>query len=353
MGRLFPKKSRPVGLPPGSLLYTKTEGEGNIHLSIVEYSEEDFIEKKDASIEECLAHIELPSLTWIQVNGTADPEIMTSIGNRFKLHSLFMEDIVSTGQRSKLDVFQEQVFIIVRLLQYEEAKKTLKDEQVSIVFGSNYLISFLEGNEDIFKPIKERLRQGGKIRKQGTDYLAYSLLDTIVDFYFLVLEKVDVNLDLLEEELMTFPKPTTLQHIQHAKRDMIILRKSIWPIRDVINRFLRLESSLVKQTTQIYLQDLHDHTVQTIDIIESFRDVVSGMIDIYLSNINIRTNDIMKVLTIVSTIFVPLTFITSLYGMNFEHMPELHTRFGYPLVLLFMSIVAISMLIFFRRKRWI
>ena len=353
MGRLFPKKSRPVGLPPGSLLYTKTEGEGNIHLSIVEYSEEDFIEKKDASIEECLAHIELPSLTWIQVNGTADPEIMTSIGNRFKLHSLFMEDIVSTGQRSKLDVFQEQVFIIVRLLQYEEAKKTLKDEQVSIVFGSNYLISFLEGNEDIFKPIKERLRQGGKIRKQGTDYLAYSLLDTIVDFYFLVLEKVDVNLDLLEEELMTFPKPTTLQHIQHAKRDMIILRKSIWPIRDVINRFLRLESSLVKQTTQIYLQDLHDHTVQTIDIIESFRDVVSGMIDIYLSNINIRTNDIMKVLTIVSTIFVPLTSITSLYGMNFEHMPELHTRFGYPLVLLFMSIVAISMLIFFRRKRWI
>ena len=354
MPRLFPKKHRPVGLPPGSLLYTGTGAEGNIQLSIVEYTDENFIEKKDASIEECLSHINTPSMTWIQVHGTSDPHMIASIGKRFQVPALFMEDIVSTGQRSKLDVLKDQVFMVVRLLQYEDRKETLKDEQVSIIFGPHYLISFLEGHEDIFSPIKERLRQGSnRIRKQGSDYLAYSLLDTIVDYYFIVLEKVDVNLDQLEEELMHLPKPTTLQKIQHAKRDMIILRKAIWPMRDVINRFMRLESPLVDPITRLYLQDIHDHTVQTIDIIEGFRDVVAGMIDIYLSNINIRTNDIMKVLTIVSTIFVPLTFITSLYGMNFDQMPELHSPWGYPVVLGCMLMLAITMLAFFRRKGWI
>lgn len=354
MPRLFPKKIRPVGLPPGSLLYTGSGEKGKIRLSVIEYSEENFTEKEDVSIDECLMHIDTPSMTWIQVHGISDPNMIETIGKRFKLPALFLEDIMSTGQRSKLDIYQDQVFMIVRLLQYEEKTKTLKDEQISIVFGPNYLISFLEGHQDIFHPIKERLRQGSnRIRKQSSDFLAYTLLDMIVDYYFIVLEKVDINLENLEDELMNFPKPSTLQKMQHAKRDMIVLRKSIWPMRDVINRFIRLENSLVNSVTQIYLQDVHDHTVQTIDIIESFRDVVGGMFDIYLSSINIRTNDIMKVLTIVSTIFVPLTFITSLYGMNFEFMPELHTHWGYPFVLLLMASTAIGMLLFFRRKNWI
>lgn len=354
MPRLFHKRLRPVGLPPGSLLYTGAQTEAKIRLSIIEYSEDTFIEKEDASIDECLERIETPSMTWIQVHGTSDPHTIASIGKRFKLHSLFLEDILSGGQRSKLDIYQDQIFIVVRLLQYDEKTKNLKDEQVNIVFGPNYLISFLEGHEDIFKPIKERLRQGSnRIRKQGSDYLAYTLIDTIVDYYFVVLEKVDVDLDNLEEELLHSPQPKSLQKIQHAKRDMIILRKAIWPMRDVINRFMRLETPLVSSTTIIYLQDIHDHTVQTIDIIESFRDVVAGMLDIYLSNINIRTNDIMKVLTIVSTIFVPLTFICSLYGMNFEYMPELHYRWAYPIVLSIMAITAMAMLLFFRRKKWL
>jgi magnesium transporter len=352
MARLFPKKHRPVGLPPGSLLYTGVEtAERKIRLSIIEYTEEKFVEKEDATVEECIDHIDNPSMTWIQVYGISDPNMISSIGKHFKLHSLFLEDILTTTQRSKLDIYQDQVFIIVRFLQYEEKTKALKDEQVSFAFGPNYLITFLEGHEDIFKPVKERLRQGShRIRKQGSDYLAYALLDTIVDYYFVVLEKVDINLDSLEDELMNFPKPNTLHKIQHAKRDMIILRKAIWPMRDVINRFIRLESPIISSTTQIYLQDLHDHTIQTIDIIESFRDVVAGMLDIYLSSINIRTNEIMKVLTIVSTIFVPLTFICSLYGMNFEYMPELHSRWGYPIAL---SLMLTTMLLFFRRKKWI
>lgn len=354
MARLFPKRIRPAGLPPGSLLYTGKEDAGKIRLSIIEYTEDKFIEKDDVSIEECLEYIVTPSMAWIQVYGVSDPNMISSIGERFKLHALVLEDIVNTGQRSKLDIYQDQVFIVLRLLQYEMQTKNLKDEQVSIVFGPNYLISFLESYDDIFKPVKDRLRQGSqRFRKQGSDYLAYALLDTIVDNYFIVLEKVDTNLDALEEELMHLPKPNTLQKIQHAKRDMIVLRKAVWPMRDVINRFLHLDNPLVTSTTQLYLQDIYDHVVQTIDIIEGFRDVVAGMLDIYLSNINIRTNEIMKVLTIVSTIFVPLTFISSMYGMNFEHMPELHYRWSYPIVLFVMICIAIFMLFFFRRKKWI
>lgn len=353
MVRLFTKKKRPAGLPPGSILFTGKPTD-NFHLSILEYTEEQLIEKNDVSLDVCLEHIHTPSMTWIEVQGISDPTAIASIGKHFKFHPLMIEDILSTGQRSKLDVYEGQVFLVVRLLQFDENTQTLKDEQVSVVFGQNYLISFVEGNEDIFKPIKERLRQGSqRIRSQGSDFLAYTLLDTIVDNYFIVLEKVDKNLDALEIELMHLPKPKTLQQIQHAKVDMIVLRKAVWPIREVVNRFSRLEKPLISEMTQLYLHDIYDHVVQIIDIIEGFRDVVSGMIDIYLSNINIRTNEIMKVLTIVSTIFVPLTFISSLYGMNFDYMPELRLWYAYPIVIGLMLCVAGGMLLFFRRKKWI
>lgn len=355
MARLYPKKTRPVGLPPGSLLYTGTEEADKIHLSMIEYAGDSFIEKENISIDDCLKYLNSPAMTWIQVYGVSNSQTIATIGKHFNLHTLVIEDILSTGQRSKLDIYQEdQVFIVVRLLQYDDETNLLKDKQISLAFGPNYLISFLECGEDIFKPIKERLHSGSqRIRTQGSDYLAYTLLDLIVDHYFVTLEKVDGYLDQLEEELMHLPKPQTLQKIQHAKRDMIVLRKATWPMRDVVNRFSRLDCPIVNSTTQIYLHDVYDHIVQIIDIIEGFRDVVSGMVDIYLSNINIRTNDIMKVLTIVSTIFVPLTFISSLYGMNFEHMPELHVWWGYPFVLILMLAVAGGMLLFFRQKKWI
>jgi magnesium transporter len=353
MSFLFKKKLRPVGLPPGSLENFNNKHE-DIHLSVIEYSEDQFIEKHDISIETCLEHLDTPTMTWVEVSGVPNASTVAAIGKHFNFHPLILEDILTTGQRSKLDLFQDQVFIIVRFLQYNEKTNELQDQQASIVFGPNYLISFFECREDIFKPIKDRLRQGGsRIRKEGADYLAYALLDTIVDYYLVLLEKVDATLDSLEEELSHFPKPTTLHKIQHTKRVMVMLRKAIWPMRDVINRFMHLEGSIISPTTLIYIRDIYDHTVQTIDIIEGFRDVVSGMLDIYLSNINIRTNDIMKVLTIVSTIFVPLTFICSIYGMNFDYMPELRFHWGYPIVLIMMLSIAIAMLFFFRRKRWI
>lgn len=358
MVRLFPKKGRKAGLPPGFLPTSEPTSlaseKSPIRLSVIEYSEDTFIEEEGVSLEKCVEHINTPSMTWVQVWGVEDANEVASIGKHFHLHSLVLEDIVTTGQRSKLDIYQDQVFLILRLLSYDEKTKALKDEQVSIVFGPNYLISFLEGKEDVFHAIKDRLRTGSRrIRTLGSDYLAYALLDTIVDYYFDVLQKVDADLDNLEEELVRQPNPSTLQKIQHAKLDMIVLRKAIWPMRDVINRFLRLESPTIGPSTLLYLQDVYDHVVQIIDIIEGFRDVVGGMLDIYLSNINIRTNDIMKVLTIVSTIFVPLTFISSLYGMNFVHMPELQIPWAYPAVLFVMASLACGMLVFFRRKKWI
>ena len=303
---------------------------------------------------ECLEHLATPAMTWIQVYGVSDPGMVVSIGKHFKFHPLVLEDIITTGQHTKLDIYQDQVFVVARFLQYQDSIAALKDEQVSIIFGPNYLISFLERDEDIFKIIKERLHESNnRIRKQGSDYLAYSLLDAIVDNYFLILEKMDINLEHLEMEVLNVPKSEIVQRIQETKRDLIVVRKALWPMREVINCFLRLDIPLISSTTRLYMHDVYDHAVQMIDIIEGFRDVVSGMLDIYLSNINIRTNEIMKVLTVVSTVFVPLTFISSLYGMNFDYMPELQYPWGYPLALIMMVSMAGSMLVYFRYKKWL
>lgn len=346
-------RSQKAGLPPGSLVHIGEVQPCNIKISLLEYSENELIEEDNVSLETCLKRSEASRMTWIQVEGVYDTSIIDAIGSHFHLHSLILEDVVNTTQRAKLDTYQDQVFIVMRLLKYSEETHDLKDEQVSIVFGPNYLITFLENEENILKPIKERLRQGSnRLRTKGPDYLAYALLDLVVDQYFVVLEKVDIDLDHLEEELEHFPQSNTIGKIQKAKREMIFLRKSIWPMREVVSRFQRLEQPLVNASTQVYLRDVYDHLVQTIDIIEGFRDVVAGMMDIYLSNINIRMNEIMKVLTIVSTIFVPLTFISSLYGMNFQHMPELYFKWGYPIVLIVMACIAIGMLLFFRHKKW-
>lgn len=353
MNKVLKKRSQKSGLPPGTLVHIGEKSDRHIKLSLMEYDENTLVEEEDVSIEVCLKKIQTPIMTWIQVNGVSDPAIIASLGNHFHLHALILEDVLNTTQRAKLDTYQNQVFLVLRLLKYTADNHELKDEQVSIVFGPNYLISFVETHEDFFKPIKERMRQGNnRLRCQEPDYLAYALLDLIVDQYFIVLEKVDVDLDNLEEELLYSPRINTMKKIQKAKREMIFLRKSIWPMRDVVNRFQRLDPPLVKPANQVYLRDVYDHLVQTIDIIEGFRDVVAGLMDIYLSNINIRTNEIMKVLTIVSTIFVPLTFITSLYGMNFDFMPELHYKWSYPLVLALMIAMAGGMLFYFRSKRW-
>lgn len=354
MTRILKKRSRKFGLPPGSLVYIGNHSSEKINVSIIDYDATHVEEKQDAQLQECLIFMEKPSTTWINVRGIYDVKMIETIGRHFGLHPLMLEDIVNSGQRSKLDDYKDNIYIVMRLLSYNTEKGELEDEQVSIILGKNYVISFTEAQSNIFEPVRERvLNKNSRITQKGADYLCYALIDTIVDNYFVNLEQFDEKLDLLEKSLVKKPDPSLLQQIQHTKREIALMRKSVWPVREVVNQFRRMETPLIQDSTKLYMQDVYDHTIQAIDTIESFRDISSGLLDIYLSNISFRLNEIMKVLTIVATIFAPATFLASLYGMNFKYMPELESEWGYPILLGVMALISMGMLYYFYRKRWL
>lgn len=343
-----------VGLPAGSLIPSNGKLPDKIRISLIDYNATHFTEKKDVSIQDCLNFLKTPLITWINVCGIGDIHIVELIGRHFGLHPLMLEDIMSAGQRSKMDNYKDTIYIVVRMLNYNNEKQSIEDEQVSLILGKNFVITFMESQNDIFAPIRERLHQEkSRIRQRGADYLCYALVDCLVDNYFLILEKIDENLDKLETELFHNTSPHTMQKIHHTKREITLLRKTIWPMREVLSNFRRTDSPLVQDSTKLYIQDVYDHTIQAIDMIESFRDISAGMLDVYLSNLSQRMNEIMKVLTIVATIFVPLTFIASLYGMNFDYLPELHWKYGYYFVLGMMLIISFIMLAYFKRKKWL
>jgi magnesium transporter len=284
------------------------------------------------------------------------------MGEMFGLHPLIVEDIVQTDQRPKVEFFENYAFISFRMLYFakeeenpesEELEEVIS-EQISIVFGKNYVLSFQESLGDVFDGIRERIRKGkGRIRKSGPDYLAYALMDAVVDQYFVILEAFGGELDDLEDEILGKPSPTSVQSMHDIKRELIYIRKSTWPMREVITALQRDEGGLIVPETKIYLRDLYDHTIQIIDNVEVYRDVVSSMFDIYLSTLSNKLNEVIKVLTIISTIFIPLTFIAGVYGMNFDYMPELKWYLGYPFALILMGMTAFALLLFFRHKRWV
>lgn len=353
MARLLRSRKKKVGLPPGSLVYTGERPQEKIEYYLIDYDIQTVVEIPHATLDECLKSIHEPMITWINVKGLTDPDVIDKIGKQFKLNPLTMEDILSPSQRPKCEDYKDYLYIVLRLFNKKEGNKT-DDEQISLILAKDYLITFTEHADTFFEPIRERIRkQGSRLREYGADYLAYAIIDAIVDQAFSVLEKVDDELEDLEEELMANPTPQTLYKLQKTRREIAILRKNIWPMREVISRLERRDMHLISDHTRFFLHDVHDHTIQMVETIEGFRDVLSGMIDIYLSNISLKMNEIMKVLTIVSTLFVPLTFIASIYGMNFEKMPEISSKYGYPAVLILMATVAFSMLYFFRRKKWI
>ena len=354
MPRFIKKRSKKVGLPPGTLVHIGEEKTEKVRITIIDYDEASFEEKQIKTIEECFPFKDKTTVTWINIDGIHDIKIIEKIGKHFDLHPLILEDIVNTGQRPKIEDFGDYIFIVLKMLYYNEKEDEVQAEQVSLILGSNFVISFQEREGDVFNPIRERIRSGkGRIRKMGADYLAYTLIDTIVDNYFIIPEKLGERIESIEEELVTDPTPETLQTIHTLKRKLIFLRKSLWPLREVVSGLQRTESTLIHESTDIYLRDVYDHTIQVIDTIETSRDILSGMLDIYLSSVSNRMNQIMKVLTIIATIFMPLTFIAGIYGMNFEFMPELTWPWAYPLVLLVIVVIGISMLIYFRRKKWL
>jgi len=353
MPELVKKKSKKIGLPPGTIVHIGNKRMEKVKINIIDYNEEHFQEKEVKSAGECFPYKDKSTITWINIDGVHEIKVIEEIGKHFNLHSLILEDIVDTDQRPKIKDFRDYIFIILKMLYCDKKSNEMKVEQVSLILGKNYVISFQEREGDVFDFIRDRIRNNiGRIRKLGADYLVYSLMDAIVDNYFTIIEKLDEEIENLEDKVISQPNPANVQAIHKLKRDLIFLRKSVLPLREVISILERGESPLVLESTNLYLRDVYGHTIQVMDTVESLRDIISGILDIYLSSINTRMNEIMKVLTIIATIFIPLTFITGIYGMNFQYMPEIKWFWGYPLILSVMLIIGIVMVIFFKRKKW-
>jgi magnesium transporter len=326
-----------------------------VTLTYINYENDRPVEEHQASsFTQDMGFIDTPGVTWLDVDSVRQVEVLESVGAYANLHPLVIEDIHDTYQRPKVEDYESYVYIVLKMISWGEADHQILAEQVSLVLGTEYVLSFKEDPGDIFDPVRVRLREGkGPIRKRGADYLAYSLIDQVVDHYFVVLESLGEQIEDLEEDLVADPDEGTLQTIHHLRRELIFLRKSVWPLREAISSLERGESPLFQPETRVYLRDVYDHTIQVMDTIDSFREMVSGMLDIYLSSVSNRMNEVMKVLTVIATIFIPLTFIAGVYGMNFVYMPELQWRWGYFAVWGLMIVIAIGMLIYFKRKGWL
>jgi len=353
-GKRKKKRSKKAGLPPGTLVYVGDREKETVGIELISYDGDDFHQGK-LDAEECASHVLSKGVSWFNIDGIHDVGMLQKIGDEFHLHPLTLEDIVNAEQRPKFEEYDDYLFIVLKMIRYDERTKQILPEQVSLILRNNVLLSFQEGIEgDVFESIRERLRNGrGKIRTLGADYVCYTLIDSVVDNYFSILESIGEDIEDLEEELLENPTPKTLHKIHHLKRELIFLRKSVWPLREVIGALQRDDSPFLSQTTNIFLRDVYDHTIQVIDTLETYRDMLSGMIDIYMSSISNKLNEVMKVLTIIATVFIPLTFIVGVYGMNFECMPELKWPFGYALVWGVMLLLAGGMFVYFRRKRWL
>ncbi|MEW6727260.1 MAG: magnesium/cobalt transporter CorA [Bacillota bacterium] len=349
---IFKRASQKAGLSPGTLIPVGTRTDGKVKISLWEYNEDHYQEKVLETVKEYLPSKDPTTVTWINVEGLDDTATIETLGNRFSLHPLVLEDILHIGQRPKIEDYEDYVYLVFKMLQREG--KAILIDQVSIILGPNYVLSFLEQESAVFDPVKERIRNAkGRLRKSGADYLAYALIDAIVDDYFGLVEQIGDHIESVEEELVARPLPNSVHGIHILKRQLMVLRNAVWPLREVVGGLQRGDSPLFKETTLIYLRDVYDHTIQIIDTTETYREMVSEMLDLYLSSLSNRLNEVIKVLTIISTIFIPLTFIVGVYGMNFRYMPELEWRWGYPVTWLVMIGIGVGMLGYFRKRRWI
>ena len=348
------KVSKKAGLAPGTLIYTNEQKMTHSKIALIDYDENNLSEKELSKIEECSVLKSSSTVSWINIDGIHEVEIIEKIGKMFDIHPLVLEDIVSITQRPKYEDYEKYIYVVLKMLSYNDNKMEINTEQVSFIIGQNFILSLQEQEGDIFDSLRVRIRNSkGRIRKMGADYLAYALLDAVVDNYFIILEKIGEKIEEIEELLVTEPTHETLETIHHFKKELLFLKKYVWPLREVINSLTRSESTLINENTTIYFKDVYDHTIQVIDTIETFRDITAGMLDLYLSSISNKMNNVMKVLTIIATIFIPLTFIAGIYGMNFKFMPELEWRWGYPAIWTIMLSIFVSMVLYFKRKDWL
>jgi magnesium transporter len=354
MARFLKKKAESLGLVPGELLFTGEQKVEETTLKLIDYNQERLTEQELVDIRDSLSCKDSDTVTWVNVNGLHDTALIREIGNLFGLHALVLEDIVNTGQRPRMEEYDEYLYFVLKMMRYDHETDAVYSEQLSMVLGSTFLLTFQEQPGDVFEPVRERIRKHkGRIRKVGIDYLAYALLDTVVDNYLLIIERLGERIEDIENEILENPTQLTLTRINNFKREMNYLRKTIRPSREFILQLSRLDSELVHESTVPFLRDLLDLSNQAVEVIDTYRDMLSDHLNIYDSRINNRLNEIMKVLTIFSAIFIPLTFIAGIYGTNFDNVPELHFRYSYFVMLGVMILVTLFMLRFFRRRKWL
>ena len=354
MKRFFKNSSKKAGLPPGSLYYTGSRKEEPISIQAFNYSGEIFEEKELLTPEDTFPFRDDALKSWINVNGVHNVGVIESICKHYGIHALTIEDIVSTDQRPKIEEHDKYLYVVLKMMDYDIEKESIHMEQVSLLLGKDFVISFQEKEGDTFNPVRDRLRSGkGRIRNSGVDYLLYALIDTVVDNYYIIMEKVGDSMAAIEEKLLFNASKEGFEAVYGLKREMLAMRRSTWPLRELVYKLEREDFALISGDTKVFLRDVYDHTIQVIDTVETYRDLLSGMVDLYHSTISTRTNDVMKVLTIISTIFIPLTFIVGVYGMNFEVMPELTWKYGYLAVWVLMLTTGAFMVWFFRKKSWL
>jgi len=345
----FGKRYHPPGTPPGTLI---RHGAGETLVRLLEYGAETFSEVASPTIEQCQAALQNELVDWLDVTGASDPAMIQQLGVIFGLHPLALEDILNSGQRPKIDFHEQHAFLILNLPHLVDDQ--IVQEQVSLFIGNGHLLSFCRGSGEAFEPVRERLRKGiGRIRQRGVDYLLYTLVDVVIDSAFPLLEELGEQIEEMENKVLQNPNKEVLNNLHQLKRDLLLLRRALWPQREVVNRLLRHDGELLDSALHPYFSDCYDHAVQVIDLIETYREMLSGMLDIYLSSVSNRMNDIMRVLTIISTIFIPLTFLVGVYGMNFSNIPELKWQNGYYDLWGMMIVMALIMLGLFRWKKWL
>ncbi|MDH5639982.1 MAG: magnesium/cobalt transporter CorA [Nitrospira sp.] len=350
--KLVQKRSEKTGLSPGTLIHIGEKRGEAISIALFNYSGHQCNERIVTDPNDLHPPVD-ETVMWVNVGGVHKADVLELFGKQFGLHPLLLEDIANTDQRPKLDDYETYLFLVMKMLAVNERGDILV-EQVSFVIGRNYVLSFQENGTDVFQPVRDRLRAGkGRLRHNGSDYLLYALVDAVVDQYFSVLEVLGEKIELLQERVMADPKPDTLRDIHALKRQLLFVRRAVWPLREAINNLSRSDSPYLHEPTNVFFRDVYDHVVQIVDTIETLREMVSASLDIYLSSVSYRLNAVMRVLTVITTIFMPLSFIAGIYGMNFEHMPELKWEWGYPVALAVMGVVAAGMLIGFRRRNWL
>ncbi len=352
------KQSDKIGLSPGSLVYIGQKKAKSIKIRVIDYNEEHLEGKTVKNIEETFPYKTAPTITWINIDGLHDIEILKKLSEKFNIHLLTLEDILNTRQRPKIELYDDYIFVVLKMVRYKNKK--LDVEQVSLIWGKNYLITFQEKEGDLFDPVRKRLKNtAGRIRKNAADYLAYALIDLIIDHYFLILDKLSEEIEHLEENILNNPDQTLVKNIHFLKRTLIRLRKSIYPMREVVNVLYQGETPLIKKSTRRFTKDLYDHIILINDSIETYREMVTSALDLYLSTMSMKMNEIMKVLTIIATIFIPLSFLAGVYGMNFNtdvspfNMPELSFPYGYIFFWILTICIGGGFLLFFKRKKWL